>query len=128
MDQRYGPCTALVEAMLDRAARLTPAEAHAIWDAQLASNADEHQFRAALQAVVHMSHDKRRETALRLAEDAGHAAVKVFPGTALGDAIGGYCGRLAEALVVSDAVDARTLRPLTRPWLDVMGSYGEDGT
>jgi hypothetical protein len=54
--------------------------------------------------------------------------VALEPGTAIGDAIGGYCGRLAEALVVSDAVDARTLAPLTKPWLDVIGPFGEDGT
>ena len=107
---------------------MTPAEAHAIWDAQLASNADDLQFRAALQAVVHTSHYKHRETALRLAENAGRAAVKVFPNTAFGDAIGGYCGRLAEALVVSDVVDTRTLLPLTGPWLQVIGSFDEDGT
>ena len=128
MDQPFGPCTPRVEAMLDRAGRLTADEAHALWDAQVASNADELQFRAALQAVVHTSHHKHRETAMRLAENAGRAAVNVFPGTAFGDAIGGYCGRLAEALVVSDAVDARTLAPLTKPWLDVIGPFGEDGT
>lgn len=101
--------------MLERAGRLTPAEAHAIWAAQLASNADELQFRAALQTVVHTSHYKHRETALRLAENAGRAAVKVFAGTAFGDAIAGYCGRLAEAVVVSDTVDTRALLPLTGP-------------
>ena len=128
MDRPYGPCTALVEAMLERAGHLTPAEAQAIWDAQVSSNTDEVQFRAALQAVVHTSHYRRRETAMRLAEDAGRAAVKVFPGTALGDAIGGYVGRLAEALVVSDAVDARTLQPLTAPWFHVIGPLDEDGS
>ena len=127
VDQPYGPCTALVTAMLERAARLTPAEGQAIWDAQLASNADDVQFRAALQTVVHTSHSKRRETAMRLAENAGRAAVTLFPGTAFGDAIGGYVGRLAEALVVSDAVDTRTLLPLTGPWLEVIGSFDEDG-
>ena len=114
--------------MLDRAGRLTPAEASSIWDAQLASTAGELQFRAALQAVVHTSHYKDRQGALRLAENAGRAAVKAFPGTALGDAISGYVGRLAEALVVSDALDAATLHPLTKPWLEVIGPFAQEST
>ena len=122
MDERVGPGTAAVETMLVRAGRLTEAEATAIFDRQLKVNADELQFRAALQAVVHTSHDRGRERFLRLAENAGRAAVTVFPGTALGEAVAGYVGRLAEVLVVSDCVDERTLMPLTKPWQEIIGA------
>ena len=124
MDDRFGPCTSVVEWMLERAGRITEPEATSIFEAQVKVNADELQFRAALQAVVHTSHYRDRQRFLLRAENAGRTAVTVFPGTAMGEAIAGYVGRLAEALVVSDAVDEQTLVPLTKPWQDVIGPLG----
>jgi len=107
--------------MLERAARLTEAEADAIWAAHLAEREREEQFRASLAAVVDAAHVNGRRTEIKLAENTGRDVVTVFGGTAQGDAIAGYVGRLAQALVVADLVGAADIAPLTTPWLDVIG-------
>ena len=57
------------------------------------------------------------------AEQAGRAVVTVFSDSSLGVAIGGYVGRLAEALVVADRIDAASIEPLARPWLQTIGPF-----
>ena len=124
--ERFGPQTPIVEAMLDRAARLSEPEAEAIWAAHLHESERENQFVASLGAVVEAAHVQNRTSTMKLAETAGREAVTVFGDTAQGAAIGGYVGRLAEALVVSDIVDAPSLAPLAQPWLDVIGPLFDD--
>ena len=118
---RFGPNSSAVEAMLERASRLTDDEGMALWEAHLKEREREPLFLAALSAVVDASHVHRRQSELRLAEQAGRAVVAVYPGTSLGEAIGGCVGRLAEALVVADRLDAASIAPLVRPWLKAIG-------
>lgn len=118
---RFGPNSAVVEAALERAARLTEGEAMALWEAHLKERERETLFLAALSAVVDASHVHGRRSEIHVAEQAGRAAVTVFPGTSLGDAIGGCVGRLAEALVVADKLDAASVEPLVRPWVEAVG-------
>ena len=110
--------------MLDRASQLDEDEARALWEAHLMERQRESLFHASLSAIVDASHVNRRQTQMRIAEQAGRAAVKVFPGSRLGEAIGGYVGRLAEALVVADRVDSASIAPLARPWLTTIGPLG----
>lgn len=119
----FGPQSAVVEAMFERAARLSEAEADAIWSAHMREKAREHQFRAALEAVVDAAHVNGRSTEIKVAEQAGRDAVTVYRGTSLGDAVAGYVARLAEALVIADLVDAASVAPLTQPWLEVVGPF-----
>ena len=119
----FGPNSPVVEAMLDRASRLDEDEGRALWVAHLKERERESFFHAALSAVVDASHVYRRQTQMRIAEQAGRAVVTVFPGTSLGGAIGGYVGRLAEALVVADRIDAASIAPLARPWLTTIGPF-----
>ena len=125
---RFGPQTPIVEAMLDRAARLSEHEAEAIWTKHLAERKREEQFTASLEAVVDASHVHDRTTAMKLAESVGRDAVTVFRDTAQGRAIGGYVGRLAEALVISDLVDAPSIAPLAQPWLEVIGPLTDEAS
>jgi hypothetical protein len=122
--ERFGPNSAVVEAALDRAARLTEGEAMALWEAHLKEREREALFHAALSAVIDASHVNRRRSQIRMAEQAGRAVVTVYPGTSLGEAIGGCVGRLAEALVVADTLDAASVEPLVRPWLEAVGPLG----
>lgn len=121
MKDFYGPNSVAVEAMLDRASNLTEAEGRALWEAHLKERTRGSLFAAALSAVVDASHVYGRQGPLRIAERAGRATVRVFPGSSLGEAIGGYVGRLAEALVVADRLDAASIAPLTQPWLETIG-------
>ena len=118
---RFGPHSAVVEAMLERAGRLSEAEAERIWAAHLKERQREEQFGASLEAVVDASHVHGRAIEMKDAEAAGRQVVTVFGDTAQGRGIGGYVGRLAEALVVADLIDAASIAPLTQPWLDVIG-------
>ena len=119
----FGPNSSLVEAMLERASQLDEDEGRALWEAHLKEREREALFHASLSAVVDASHVLRRQTQMRIAEQAGRAAVTVFSGSSLGDAIGGYVGRLAEALVVADRVDSASIAPLARPWLNTIGPF-----
>ena len=107
--------------MLERASRLTEDEGLALWDAHLKEREHDTLFHAALSAVVDASHVHGRRSQIRLAEQAGRDAVRIIPDSSLGAAIGGYVGRLAEALVVADRIDAASMAPLTKPWLDTIG-------
>lgn len=124
--ERFGPRTTIVEKMLNRAARLSEPEAEAIWATHLKEREREDQFVASLGAVVDAAHVHNRTRAMKLAESAGRDAVTVFGDTAQGAAIRGYVGRLAEALVVSDIVDAPSIAPLAQAWLDVIGPLIDD--
>jgi hypothetical protein len=62
-----------------------------------------------------------RSAQIKFAEAAGREVVSVFGESKQGDAIGGIVGRLGEALVIADVVDAATIAPLTQPWLEVIG-------
>lgn len=119
----YGPNSQVVEAMLDRASRLDEVEGRALWEAHLKERERESLFHASLSAVVDASHVYRRQTQMRIAEQAGRAVVTVFSDSSLGVAIGGYVGRLAEALVVADRIDAASIEPLARPWLQTIGPF-----
>lgn len=125
--ETFGPNSPVVEAMLDRASRLDEDEGRALWEAHLKEREREALFHASLSAVVDASHVLRRQTQMRIAEQAGRAAVRVFPGSSLGDAIGGYVGRLAEALVVADRIDPASIEPLARPWLKTIGPIDTSG-
>ena len=118
---RFGPNTAAVEALLERARQVTEAEADGIWAKHLEQRERENQFRAALEAVIYSGTNARRGPTLKIAEQAGRDAVRVYAGHSLGTAIAGYVGRLAEATVVADVVDPISLEPLTRPWIEVIG-------
>jgi hypothetical protein len=118
---RFGPMTVAVEGVLERAAQLTEAEADVMWKVHLQQREHEWQFHAALEAVVHAAVRSNRMRSLERAERAGREAVTVYGTRKLGDAISGYVGRLAEAMAVSDRVDAVSLEPLTRPWVAAIG-------
>jgi hypothetical protein len=121
MGDIFGPNSPAVESMLSRASALTETEGQALWEGHLKERARDSRFSASLSAVVDASHVYGRQSQMRLAELTGRATVKVFPGTSLGQAISGYVGRLAEALVVSDRIDAASIAPLTQPWLETIG-------
>src|SRR5215210_5259833 len=107
--ERFGPNTAAVDAMLERARELTEAEARQILTAHSATlRSPGHAFRDALGMVVHVARtagESGRAEAMQQAKQVGRASVSVLSGTATGEAIAGYVGRLAEAIVVSDLVD-----------------------
>jgi hypothetical protein len=112
----FGPNSERVEALLARAASLTESEGMALLRANHRSISTGRGLGAALRDIVFAAHHTGRANAVSRAERAGRSSVTVFAGTARGAGVAGIIGRLAETLVVADAISVESYRFMMRAW------------
>jgi hypothetical protein len=112
----YGPNSARVEALLARAASLTESEGAILLQANHRAISTGHGLGAALRDIVFAAHRTGRTNELSRADRAGRSSVTVFGGTARGAGVAGIVGRLAETLVVADAIPVESYRFMMRAW------------
>jgi hypothetical protein len=112
----YGPNAERVEALLARAASLTESEGLTLLRANHRAISTGHGLGAALRDIVFAAHRTGRTNALSRAERAGRSSVRVFAGTARGAGVAGIVSRLAETLVVADAIPIESYRFMMQTW------------
>ena len=122
----YGPATALVEHLIERAGLMTLDDAADLYRARVGylliwgQEADRRATARAARAAAAAGLEEAFERARRDAVTAWRSALPVTQGPWL--VVGQAIGHAAQALVVSTLIDDKTFQQLIGPWRQAMGT------